>query len=134
MWKSDKLKRNLLEVLILGNEGMLKHYNKDVVNVSPKLKVVDKVIVNGIMIKSIRHSKELDKKRRGPFKVKSLTEPYTNKSDKLDIVGHPYPVYHLYLLKLYYRNQIDGRKSPAPSPLLDLGLNYIRNQNLGPEC
>ena len=102
---------------------MVKYYNKNIVNQEPKFKVGNKVIVNGKNIKTIRLSKKLDHKMRGPFKVKSLIGPYAYELDIPVFVGCPHPIYHISLLEPYHRNQIAGRRSPTLSLLLDLEPN-----------
>ena len=57
------------------------------------------------------------------FKVKRLVGPYAYELDIPAFVGRPHPVYHISLLEPYHRNQIQGRRSPTPPPLLDLGPN-----------
>ena len=106
---------------MLAKERMGKYYNKSVADHEPKFKVGDRVIVNGKNIKTIRPTKKLDYKMRGPFKVRRLVGPYAYESEIPAFMGRLHPAYHISLLELYHKNQKAGRRSPTPPPLLDLG-------------
>ena len=102
------------------------YYNKSIADNEPKFTVGDRVMVNGKNIKTIRPTKKLDNKMPGPFKVKRLVGPYAYELEIPAFVGRPHPVYHIPLLEPYHRNQIAGRRSPTPPPLLDLGPNEYK--------
>ena len=108
---------------MLGKVQMTKYYNKSVADNQLKFKVGDKVMVNGKNIKTIRLTKKLDHKMRGPFKVKRLVGPSAYELEILAFVGCPHPVYHISVLEPYHKNQIAVRRSSNPHPLLDLGPN-----------
>ena len=93
--KLDKLRKDWRETLILANEQMAKYYKKGVANNEPTCKIGDKMMVNGKNIKTIRPSKKLDHKMRGPLKVKSLIGPYACELDIPEFVGRPHPIYHI---------------------------------------
>jgi len=121
--KLDKLRKDMRDTLVLAKGRMAKYYNKNVASQELKFRVGDKVMLNGKNIKTIRPTKKLDHKMRGPFKVKRLIGPYAYELDIPAFVGRPHPVYHISLLEPYHRNEIPGRRSPTPPPLLDLGPN-----------
>ena len=83
---------------MLAKEYMAKYYNKGVADHEPKLKVGDKVNVNGKNIKTLRLTNKLYHKMCGLFKVKRLGGPYTYELEIPSFVGRPHPVYHISLL------------------------------------
>ena len=116
-----KLRKDMRETLILTRERMAKYYNRNVSEKEPTFKVGDKVMVNAKDIKTKRKSKKLDHKMRGPFKVKRLIGSYAYELP-LPYGGRKvHPVYHISLLEPYHRNEIPGRRSPSPQPVVDLG-------------
>ena len=58
---------------------------------------------------------------RGPFKVKRLIGSYAYELALPYGAGKVHPVYHISLLEPYHRNEIPGRRSPSPQPVVDLG-------------
>ena len=128
--KLEKLRKDMQDTLMLAKERMAKYYNKSVADNEPKFKVGDKVMVNGKNIKTIRPTKKLDHKMHGPFKVKRLVGPYAYELEIPAFVGRPHPVYHISLLEPYHKNQIAGRRSPTPPPLLDLGPNEYEIESI----
>ena len=98
---------------------MAKYYNRNISEKEPTFKVEDKVIVNAKNIKTKRKSKKLDHKMRGPFKAKSLIRSYAYELALPYGAGKVHPVYHISLLEPYHRNEIPGRRSPSPQPVVD---------------
>ena len=86
--------------------------------------------MNGKNIKTIRPTKKLHHKMRGPFKVKCLIGPYAYELEIPAFVGRAYPVYYISLVELYNKNQIAGSRSPTPPPLLDLGPNEYEIESI----
>ena len=78
-------------------------------------------MVNAKNIKTKRKSKKLDHKMRSPFKVKWLIGSYAYELALPYGAGKVHPVYHISLFEPYYRNEIPGRRSPCPHPVIDLG-------------
>ena len=99
---------------------MAKYYNRTVSEKEPTIKVGDKVLVNAKNIKTKRKSKKLDHNMRGPFKVKGLIGSYAYELALPYGAGNVHPFYHIYLLEPYHRNEIPGRQSPSPQPVVDL--------------
>ena len=128
--KLEKVTKDMRDTLMLTKERMAKYYNKSVADNKPKFKVGDKVMVNGKNIKTIRPTKKLDQKIRGALKVERLVEPYAYELEIPAFVGRPHTVYHLLLLEQYPMNQIDGRQSPTPPPLLDLRPNEYEIESI----
>ena len=116
-----KLRKDMRETLILAREKMAKYYNRNVSEKEPTFKVGDKVMVHAKNIKTKRKSKKLDHKMRGPFKVKRLIGSYAYELALPYGAGKVHPVYHISLLEPYHRNEIPGRRSPSPQPVVDLG-------------
>ena len=116
-----KLRKDMRETLILARERMAKYYNRNVSEKEPTFKVGDKVMVNAKNIKTKRKSKKLDHKMRGPFKVKRLIGSYAYELALPYGTGKVHPVNHISLLEPYHRNEIPGRRSPSPQPVVDLG-------------
>ena len=116
-----KLRKDMRETLILARERMAKYYNRNVSEKEPTFKVGDKVMVNAKNIKTKRKSKKLDHKMRGRFKVKRLIGSYAYELALPYGAGKVHPVYHISLLEPYHRNEIPGRRSPSPQPVVDLG-------------
>ena len=81
-------------------------------------------MVNAKNFKTKRKSKKLDHKIRGPFKVKRLIGSYTYELALPYGAGKVHPIYHIYLLEPYHRNEISGRRSPTLQPVVDLGMIY----------
>ena len=126
--KLEKLRTDMRDTLMLAKERMAKYYNKSVTDHKPKFKVGDKVMVNGTNIKTIRPTKKLGHKMCSPFKFKRLVGSYAYELEIPAFVGRPHAVYHISLLELYHMNQIAGRRSPTPPPLLDLGQMNMRSR------
>ena len=99
---------------------MPKYYNRTVCEKEPTFKVGDKVLVNAKNIKTKRKSKKLDHKMRSPFKVKRLIESYAYELALPYGAGKVHPFYHICLLEPCHRNEIPGRRSPSPQPVVDL--------------
>ena len=100
--KMETLRKDMRDTLMLAKERMAKYYNKSVADNEPKFKVGDKGMVNGRNIKTIRPTKKLDHKMRGPFKVKRLIGPYAYELEIPAFMGCPHPVYHISLLEPYH--------------------------------
>ena len=103
-----KLRKDMRETLILARERMTKYYNKNISEKEPTFKVGDKEMVNAKNIKTKRKSKKLNHKMRGPFKVKQLIECYAYVLALPYGAGKVHPVYYIYLLEPYHRNEILG--------------------------
>ena len=116
-----KLRKDMRETLILAGERMAKYYNRNVSAKEPTFKVGDNVMVNAKNIKTKRKSKKLDHKMSGPFKVKRLIGSYAYELALPYGAGKVHPVYHVSLSEPYHRNEIPGRRSPSPQPVVDLG-------------
>ena len=116
--------------LMLAKERMTKYYNRSITDNEPKFKVDDKLMVNGKNIITIRPTKKLDYKMRGPFKFKRLVGRYAYELEIPAFVGRPHPVYHISLLKPYHKNQIASRRSPTPPTLLDLRPNKYEMKSI----
>ena len=117
----SKLRKDMRETFIFARERMAKYYNRNVSEKEPTFNVGDKVMVNAKNIKTKRKSKTLDHKMRGPFKVNRLIGSYAYVLALLYDAGKVHPVYHISLLEPYHRNEIRGRRSPSPQPVVDLG-------------
>ena len=116
-----KLRTDMRETLFLARERMAKYYNRNVSEKEPTFQVGDNVMVNAKNIKTKRKSKKLDHKMRGPFKVKRLIGSYVYELALPYGAGKVYPVYHIFLLEPYHRNDIPERRSPTQQPMVDLG-------------
>ena len=108
------------ETLLLARERMAKYYNSNVSEKEPSFKVGDRVMVNAQNIKTKRKPKKLDHKMRGPFKVQRLNGSYAYELALPYGAGKVQLVYHISLLEPYHRNEIPGRRSPTPRPVVDL--------------
>ena len=77
-------------------------------------------MVNAKSIKMKRKSKKLGHRMRGRFKVTWVIGYYAYELALLYSAGKVHPVYHISLLEPYYRNEILGRRTPSPQPVVDL--------------
>ena len=119
--KLAKVWKDMREKLILARERMAKYYTRNVCEKEPTFKVGDTVLVNPKIIRTKRKSKKLDHKMSGPFKVKRLIGSYAYELALPYGAGKVHSVYHISLLEPYHRNEIPGRRSPSPQPVVDLG-------------
>src|SRR5690606_32163553 len=93
------------------------YYNKKAMP-HPDFKVNDMVWLNRKFIKTQRPSSKLDHQRLGPFKILEKIGTRAYKLELPTTMAQIHPVFHVSLLEKDIPNDIEGRVTPPPLPIL----------------
>ena len=77
-------------------------------------KVGDKVLLNAKHIQTLRPSKKLDHRMRGPWTIIKIVGPRAFKLDLKENRGRKHDVFPVGLLEPYHESTIPGRVEPPP--------------------
>lgn len=84
---------------------------------APTIKVGDRVMVNAKYILTQRHSRSLDAKNLGPFKVVEVINDHSFRLDFGDTALQIHPVFHPWLLHLVEEPGLIGQRQQPPGPV-----------------
>jgi hypothetical protein len=109
----EKLREELRENLTGARERMRKFHDRKK-EPQPDFKVGDKVLLNAKNIQTLRPSKKLDHRMRGPWTITRRVGPRAFKLDLKEYRGRKHDVFPVSLLEPYHRSTIPGRVEPPP--------------------
>jgi len=105
------------ENMVASQSRIAKYYDKKVLKITLDFKVGDWVMVRADHIKTKCHSKKLDHKLRGKFKMKRCIGTRAYELELSLGSGKIHPVFHVGLLEPYHENTIPGRREETPLPV-----------------
>src|SRR5437762_1515114 len=114
----ETLREELRENLSIARERMRKFHDKKK-EPQPDFQVGDKVLLNAKNIKTLRPSKKLDHRMRGPWTIIKRVGPRAFKLDMKEYKGQKHDVFPVGLLERYHESTIPGRVEPPPPPVGD---------------
>ena len=110
----EKLREELRQNLTDARERMRKFYDRNR-EPQPDFKVGDKVLLNAKHIQTLRPSKKLDHRMRGPWTIIKRVGPRAFKLDLKENRGRKHDVFPVGLLEPYHKSIIPRRVEP-PTP------------------
>src|SRR5216110_35377 len=113
----ETLREELRENLSIARERMRKFHDKKK-EPQPNFRVGDKVMLNAKNIQTLRPSKKLDHRMRGPWTIIKRVGPRAFQLDLTEYKGRKHDVFPVSLLEPYHESTIPGRVQP-PSPPVD---------------
>ena len=109
----EKLKVELCQNLADAREWMRKFYDRKR-EPQPDFKVGDKVLLNAKHIQTLRLSKKLDHRMRGPWTIIKRVRPWAFKLDLKENRGRKHDVFPVGLLEPYHKSTIPRWVEPPP--------------------
>ena len=114
----EEIREELRMTLLDAQERMRRHYDGKR-EPQPNFQVGDKVMLNAKNIQTLRPSKKLDHRMRGPWTIIKRVGPRAFQLDLKEYKGRKHDVFPVGLLEPYHESMIPSHVQPPPPPVND---------------